>query len=100
LDFWYARGKEDEKVTRESLLKREAAEYMVKTEMTPPERQELLDWIKDGNSAYDNPWDLYDDSGYRMDYIEAMRVMPELIAQNAFVPHEPEPLSEYDPDDF
>ena len=46
--------------------------------MTPLERQELLDWIKDRNSVYDNPWDLYDDSGYRMDYIEAMRVMTAL----------------------
>jgi len=51
---------------------------MMKMEMTPLERQELLDWIKDRNSVYDNPWDLYDDSGYRMDYIEAMRVMTAL----------------------
>ena len=87
-------------MTRKSLLKRETTEYMMKTEMTLLERQELLDWIKGGNSVYDNPWDLYNDSGYRMDYIEAMRVMPELIAQNALAPYEPEPLSEYDPDDF
>lgn len=87
-------------MTRKSLLKRETAEYMMNTEMTPLERQELLDWVKNGNSVYDNPWDLYDDSGYRMSYIETMRVMPDLIAQSAPPLNDAEPLSEYGPDAF
>ena len=33
-------------------LKREAAEYMKTTDMTQEECQELLAWVKDGNSVY------------------------------------------------
>ena len=61
-------------MTRGALLRREAAEYMNGIVLTQGERQELLDWIKEGNSAYDNPWHMADDNGRLMDFISAIRI--------------------------
>jgi len=42
------------------------------------ERQELIDWIDTGNSVYDNPWNMADESGRPMDYLTAIRVNDDL----------------------
>lgn len=69
-------------MTRKALLKREAAEYLESNDMTPVERQELLDWIKSGESVYDNPWLMADEQGCLMDYLTAMRIADDLQRQN------------------
>ena len=71
-----------ETMTRKLLLRRKAAEYLKNNDMMPLERQELLAWIKDGNSVYDNPWLLYEEQGYLMDYLTAMRAEKELRMQH------------------
>lgn len=63
-------------------LWRETAEYLLDAEVTPEERQEILEWVKSGNSVYSNPWYLYDERGSQVDYITAMHLMPELTAQD------------------
>jgi|WetSurMetagenome_2_1015567.scaffolds.fasta_scaffold156744_1 hypothetical protein len=60
-------------MANDTWLQREAAEYMACMEITQTERQELLDWIRDGRSVYDNPWYMADESGMLMDFISAMR---------------------------
>ena len=59
-------------------LRREACEYLRGAQITPEERLETLEWVKSGNSVYSNPWYLYDESGHSMDYITAMRTVPDL----------------------
>jgi len=41
--------------------------------MTEEERKELREWVKGGNSPYDNPFCMSDDYGYPSDYITAIR---------------------------
>ena len=69
-------------MTRTSLLKREAIEYMTSKNITPMERQEILDWITKGHSVYDNPWLMADEQGRLMDYISALRTANDLQMQN------------------
>ena len=62
----------------EEYLRNEADEYLLDADVTPDERREVLEWVKSGNSVYSNPWYLYDESGHSMDYITAMRTVPDL----------------------
>ena len=69
---------------RAAYLKREAAEYMKTTDMTQEERQELLAWVKDGNSVYANPSLLSDDRGRPMDFIAALRIDDDMIFDHGY----------------
>jgi len=69
-------------MTKQAYLKREAADYMKTIDLSPAERQELLIWIKDSNSVYENPWYLADESGQTMDYISAMRAGDDRVPTN------------------
>ncbi|MDL2252777.1 hypothetical protein LJC64_04780 [Ruminococcaceae bacterium OttesenSCG-928-A11] len=62
----------------EDYLRHEANKYLLDADVTPDERREVLEWVKSGNSVYCNPWYLYDDGGHSMDYITAMRTVPDL----------------------
>lgn len=42
----------------------------------------ILEWVKSGNSVYSNPWYLCDEGGHPMDYITAMRTVPDLADAN------------------
>lgn len=57
-------------MTREAMIQRDAAQYMSGISMSQDERQELIDWIDAGNSVYDNPWNMADESGRPMDYLK------------------------------
>lgn len=59
-------------------LSHEASEHIKAAEATAEERLEILAWIKDGNSTYDNPWHMADDKGQPMDYISALRAVGAL----------------------
>ena len=52
-------------MTKETLLKREAAAYTAALDMTQEERKELLAWLEDGNSVHDNPWYMADEKAAR-----------------------------------
>ena len=55
--------------------RRELIEYEASiSDMSEPEREELRDWVIDGHSPYDNPYSLYDENGYLMDYISGCRI--------------------------
>jgi len=41
--------------------------------ITVDERKELRIWVADGNAVCDNPWLLYDERGFMMDFISAYR---------------------------
>jgi hypothetical protein len=69
-------------VTRAAFLKREAAEYMKIQDMTSQERQDILDWVKGGNSVRENPWLMTDEQGNPMDYLSAVRAADELRARH------------------
>ena len=68
--------------TRGALLKREAAQYKATMPMSQEERRCLDDWIKNGNSVYDNPWCMADELGRPMDYISAIRIVEDLNPTN------------------
>jgi hypothetical protein len=69
-------------MTRAAFLKREATEYMKSQDMTPQERQDLLAWVKEGESVRSNPWLMCDEQGNPMDYLSAMRAADELRTQH------------------
>lgn len=52
--------------------------YLAKIKTTPEERGKVRSWVNKGNSVYSNPWLLYSESGYQMDYIRALRVVAEM----------------------
>lgn len=45
---------------------------------TPEEIREVRDWVKAGNSPYDNSWLFYNDYGWPMDFITAERNAKEM----------------------
>ena len=69
-------------MTRKAILKREAVEYISKTDMTGAERKELLSWVENDNSVYENPWHMADENGCTMDYISAVRAANDYYQKN------------------
>ena len=69
---------------RAAYLKHEAAEYMKTTDMTQEEREELLAWVKEGNSVYANPGLLSDDRGRPMDFITALRAEDDMSIDRGY----------------
>jgi hypothetical protein len=54
--------------------------YMKKyTDLTSDEKKGLHNWVVNGYSIYDNPYDICDEHGVTMDYINAIRVYDETI---------------------
>jgi hypothetical protein len=68
------------------LLLDEKKAYLAKLKTTPEERGKVRSWVNRGNSVYANPWLLYSESGYPMDFISAMRAIGEM---ENFEPYNP-----------
>jgi len=61
-------------------LRRELTEYKRKIgHITPDEKEALNEWVATGNSVYDNPYGIYGEHGFAMDYIWAIRNYDELF---------------------
>jgi hypothetical protein len=65
------------------------------------EKNELNQWVADGNSVYDNPFDIYDDVGNPIDFINGYRLIIEMCNTytNSFEQNF-DSLSRYDPDEL
>lgn len=58
---------------KKDFLKKRLREYKAATEMTKEEQKELEKWVADGHDPFDNPWYIYGENGWPMDYIQALR---------------------------
>jgi hypothetical protein len=83
-------------------LQGQAAETYLLTvhDVTEEEKRDLMEWVATGNSAYDNPYSLYDDSGCLMDFINGRRISIEMAEDYPrFFGAKPDDLSGGDGDD-
>ena len=85
-----------------AILRRELDEYMSAAhDLSADEAMALRGWVATGNSVYDNPHSLCDESGRAMDFIGASRLWDNFAEEHLFCmlceadPGEPPPL----PDD-
>ena len=63
------RSKEDRAYLR-SLIKA----YLIKIpDTTPEEKAELNAWVMSGHDPYDNPYSVWGENGFPLDYISALR---------------------------
>jgi hypothetical protein len=69
-------------------------------EITKEERYDLREWVAAGNSVYDNPYSIYDDSGQPMDFINGCRFEAEMTEEQfRSLDIEPEDIDDGDWDD-
>jgi hypothetical protein len=62
-------------------LRKELKEYEAKfNDMTEVEKQELREWVADGNDVNSNPYLLHSENGWSMDFINASRIAEEMAA--------------------
>ena len=67
---------------RKDSLRRQLKEYEATIgTLTEDERKELREWVATGNSVHDNPYSIYGEDGYPMDYINAIRYDKELCEE-------------------
>ena len=67
------------KYERKKALRKELREYIPAfSDMTYEERKELNDWVADGNSPYENPYSICDDSGRPMDFVNGLRFASDM----------------------
>jgi hypothetical protein len=52
-------------------------------DVTEEEKRDLIEWVAAGNSVYDNPYSLYDDSGCPMDFINGCRIGIEMAEDHS-----------------
>ncbi len=55
------------------ILEAEYEEYVKKIPMTPNERRALREWVKAGNSVYDNPEGAWHDGGVPVEFLDTFR---------------------------
>ena len=61
---------------------------------TEEEKRGLMQWVAVGNSIYDNPYSLYDESGCTMDFIKGCRIGMEMAGDpSRFFGIEPDKVS-------
>jgi len=60
------------------ILLAEMKEYEATKRLKPDERKRLRKWVSDGNSVFDNPYLMTDDSGRPLDYINAIRITADM----------------------
>ena len=59
-------------------------QYEERTPMNSEEHAELRQWVMDGNSPYDNGWNLCDEDGRPLDFVSAVRIVrDETVMSNA-----------------
>jgi len=64
---------------RQDILRRDLKEYESTIEdLTEEERKNLREWLKSGESPFDNPYIMHKDRGEVMDYITAIRITEEM----------------------
>ena len=69
-----ANMKHDAKSKR-AVLREQLREYKgIIGNLTADEKKDLHQWVAGGNSVYENPYFLYDESGNPMDFISSRRV--------------------------
>ena len=59
--------------------RQEVLDYLEKHSASPEERRQTGRWVRQGHDLSENPWFLYEESGWTMDFISAMRVIDELM---------------------
>jgi len=63
-----------------NMLRKELKEYgAIIGYMTPEERKGLCEWVATGNGVNDNPYLLYGENGWPLDYISASRIYEEML---------------------
>lgn len=63
---------------KQAFLKKQLADYEKDNPMTKKERKELREWVKLGNSPYDNPLSFIDEQYMQeMDFLAFQRTEPE-----------------------
>jgi hypothetical protein len=66
----------------ETALRKELKEYLeVIGSLTGDEKKELCEWVAVGNSVNDNPYMLYDESGWPMDFINGCRISNDIFKE-------------------
>ena len=61
-------------------LRRQLKQYEVAVgDITPEERKALRKWVADGNSVYDNAWWIADEDGNPLCFIEAFRLISDML---------------------
>jgi len=68
------------KMELKTVLRTELRQYMrIAGYMTGQERNDLFEWVAGGNSVYSNPYCLSGEDGAPLGYIEASRIIDEMI---------------------
>ena len=62
-----------DQVNNPLMTNKEAVEYLNNLHITKIELKELNKWVKDGNTFYSNPFDLYDENGVPSNFLDAIR---------------------------
>jgi len=66
---------ECDKISIKAYLREELKEYLRTIgDITAEEIIDIRKWVLDGNSVYDNPYSLYNESGCLMDFINGYRI--------------------------
>lgn len=58
---------------RQEFLENEYKEYIKKTEMTKKEQRALREWVKDGNSVYENSCEAWYEGQVPMEFLDVYR---------------------------
>lgn len=59
----------------QKILTKQLKQYEREVKMNSKERQELHEWVAEGNSPYDNGNLIYVENGWPLDFITAMRLL-------------------------
>ena len=67
-----------DQVNNPLMTNKEAIEYLNNLHITKSELKELNKWIRNGNTFYSNPFDLYDENGIPSNFIDAIRFVKKI----------------------
>lgn len=63
---------------RRKILRQELKDYISTRKVTPDDLKELREWIRSGHSVYENPWFIYGENGWPLDFLAAAEAAEDL----------------------
>lgn len=64
------------------ILSRVLDKYLDENNIDQKEKEQLFQWISEGNSPYNNPYYMSNEKGYPIDFIEALRAVEQFAFES------------------
>lgn len=77
-DRYMQKGRIEDETVMSERNRKQLNDLLAEYNLSKDEKEELKQWVKSGNSPYENPYYICNENGYICNFIEAKRFIEEM----------------------